>query len=396
MRAAVLMEGQHPLAVVDDIEVSAPAAGQVLVNVTHCGICHSDLTIIETGIGPLPMVLGHEAAGVVEAVGPGVTSLVPGDHVVLVAIAPCGRCYWCVRGKTSVCEKAMSFMAGTLPDGSTALSRGGQPVYRGLGVGGFAEQVLTTESGVVRIDPDVPLDLASVIGCAIQTGVGAVLNTAGVEEGATVLVMGLGGVGMAVVQGARLAGASRIIASDPLVDRRTSALSFGATDVYDPADGDLAGFCLELTGVGVDYAFDAAGQRPAPRGRRTGHLSGRHHGVRGGTGCQRGLGGPPGHPVRHHGEAAGRLPVRRRQPPLADPAAGGPVAAWAARSGGHDLGTSTAVGDQPWVRRPPGGPRAADRAHALRGGGGPAGPHGLDVDASLPKSEATVVPLASR
>ncbi len=259
MRAAVLMEVQHPLEVVDDIEVSAPAAGQVLVNVTHCGICHSDLTIIETGIGPLPMVLGHEAAGVVEAVGPGVTSLVPGDHVVLVAIAPCGRCYWCVRGKTSVCEKAMSFMAGTLPDGSTALSRGGQPVYRGLGVGGFAEQVLTTESGVVRIDPDLPLDLASVIGCAIQTGVGAVLNTAGVEEGATVLVMGLGGVGMAVVQGARLAGASRIIASDPLVDRRTSALSFGATDVYDPATGDVAGFCLELTGVGVDYAFDAAG-----------------------------------------------------------------------------------------------------------------------------------------
>ncbi len=259
MRAAVLMEGQRPLELRDDIDVLSPSAGQVLVNVSHCGICHSDLTIIEMGFGPMPMVLGHEAAGVVEAVGPGVTSLVPGDHVVLVAIAPCGRCYWCVRGKTSVCEKAMSFMAGTLPDGSTALSLRGEPVYRGLGVGGFAEQVLTTESGVVRIDPDVPLDLASVIGCAIQTGVGAVLNTADVEEGATVLVMGLGGVGMSVVQGARIAGASRIIASDPLEDRRHRARSFGATDVIDPTGGDIVAFCQELTGVGVDYAFDAAG-----------------------------------------------------------------------------------------------------------------------------------------
>ena len=259
MRAALLTRENRPLELVDDIDVSGPAAGQVLVNVAHCGICHSDLTIIETGLGPHPVVLGHEAAGVVEAVGPGVSALAPGDHVVLVAIAPCGRCYWCVRGKTTVCEKAMTFMTGTLPDGSTALSRGGRPVYRGLGVGGFAQQVLTTESGAVRIDPDLPLDLASVIGCAIQTGVGAVLNTARVEEGATVLVMGLGGVGMAVVQGARIAGASRIIASDPLPERRQAARSFGATDLVDPAHEDVVEVCRELTGVGVDYAFDAAG-----------------------------------------------------------------------------------------------------------------------------------------
>ena len=257
MRAAVLTRGQSPLELFDDVAVTGPLAGQVLVRVSHCGVCHSDLTIIESGIGPMPIILGHEAAGVVEAVGPGVTSLTPGDHVVLVAIAPCGRCYWCVRGKTTVCEKAMSFMAGTLPDGSTALSHRDGPVYRGLGVGGFAEYVLTTEPGAVRIDPSVPLDLASVIGCAVQTGVGAVLNTAGVEEGATVLVMGLGGVGISVVQGARIAGASRIIASDPLADRRNRALSFGATDVFDP--GDVVGFCRDLTGVGVDYAFDAAG-----------------------------------------------------------------------------------------------------------------------------------------
>jgi S-(hydroxymethyl)glutathione dehydrogenase / alcohol dehydrogenase len=259
MRAALLTRGQGPLELVDDIDVTSPAAGQVLVDVAYCGLCHSDLTIIESGMEPMPIILGHEAAGVVEAVGPDVTSVTPGDHVVLVAIAPCGRCYWCVRGKTTVCEKAMSFMAGTLPDGSIALSRGGKPVYRGLGVGGFGEQVVTTESGVVRIDPDVPLDLASVIGCAIQTGVGAVLNTAAVEEGATVLVMGLGGVGIAVVQGARIAGASRIIASDPLPERRERALSFGATDVVDPSDADVVSACQDLTGVGVDYAFDAAG-----------------------------------------------------------------------------------------------------------------------------------------
>jgi Zn-dependent alcohol dehydrogenase len=259
MRAALLTSGGSRLEIVDDVEVADPAAGQVLIAVSHCGICHSDLTVIDGGLGPMPIVLGHEAAGVVEAVGEGVTDLAPGDHVVLVAIAPCGRCYWCVRGKVTVCEKAMSFIAGTLPDGSTSLSRHGAPVYRGLGVGGFADRVLTTESGAVRIDSDVPLDLASVIGCAIQTGVGAVLNTAAVEEGATVLVMGLGGVGMAVVQGARIAGASRIVASDPLADRRQMALSFGATDTFDPVQGDVVAFCRDLTGVGVDYAFDAAG-----------------------------------------------------------------------------------------------------------------------------------------
>jgi Zn-dependent alcohol dehydrogenase len=138
MRAAVLTRAQSRLDLLDDIQVADPGAGQVLVAVSHCGICHSDLTIIESGIEPIPIILGHEAAGVVEAVGPGVTAVSAGDHVVLVAIAPCGRCYWCVRGKPTVCEKAMSFMSGTLPDGSTGLSRDGETVYRGLGVGGFA------------------------------------------------------------------------------------------------------------------------------------------------------------------------------------------------------------------------------------------------------------------
>jgi S-(hydroxymethyl)glutathione dehydrogenase/alcohol dehydrogenase len=208
----------------------------------------------------VPMVLGHEAAGVVEDVGPGVRTLAPGDHVLLTPLAPCGRCYWCVRGDFTLCEEAQSLFAGRLPDGSTPLSRHGNVVYRGLGVGGFGEVVVTTESGAVRIDHDVPLEVACVLGCAAQTGVGAVLNTAKVVEGATVLVMGLGGIGISVVQGARIAGASRIIASDPIGARREAAVHFGATDVVDPTGDDVVARARQLTnGIGVDYAFDAAG-----------------------------------------------------------------------------------------------------------------------------------------
>ena len=261
MRAALLESGNTPLALVDDLDVAQPAAGCVRVQVHHCGLCHSDLTVIESSASAqLPIVLGHEAAGVVEAVGPGVQSVKPGDHVVLVALAPCGRCYWCVRGEHTICSRARTFMTGLLPDGTSALSRHGQLVYRGLGVGGFAERVVTTETGVVRIDDDVPLDLAAVVGCALQTGVGAVINTAKVVEGATVLVMGLGGIGISVVQGARIAGASRIVVSDPNGDRRAAAAHFGATDAIDPTQTDVVGECYRLTnGIGVDYAFDAAG-----------------------------------------------------------------------------------------------------------------------------------------
>ena len=259
MRAALLMEAGHALAVVDDVDVADPGPGQVRVRVAHCGLCHSDLTVMGAG-GFLPVVLGHEAAGVVEEVGSGVTTLTPGDKVLLAPLAPCGRCYWCVRGEESICESAMIGLAGVFPDGSTPLSRGGATVYRGLGVGGFGEYVVTSEAGAVKIGADVPLDVAAVIGCAVQTGVGAVLNTAAVEEGATVLVMGLGGVGISVVQGARLAGASRVIVSDPVAERRAAASAFGATDAVDPTADDVAAACQELTGgIGVDYAFDAAG-----------------------------------------------------------------------------------------------------------------------------------------
>lgn len=261
MRAALLEEGGRPLNVVGDIDVAALRPGQVRVRVAHCGLCHSDLTLMEMeGPGFTPVVLGHEAAGVVEEVGVGVTTLVPGDKVLLAPLAPCGRCYWCVRGEESICQEAMPALAGVFADGTTPLSRAGAPVFRGLGVGGFGEKVVTTESGAVKVGPDTPLEIAAVLGCAVQTGVGAVLNTAGVEEGATVLVMGLGGVGISVVQGARLAGASRIIVSDPVAERREAAVRFGATDLLDPVADDVVAVTYGLTdGIGVDYAFDAAG-----------------------------------------------------------------------------------------------------------------------------------------
>jgi Zn-dependent alcohol dehydrogenase len=260
MRAALLEAAGRPLRL-DTIEICEPGPGQVRVRVRHCGVCHSDLSIVDgTFPSPLPIVLGHEAAGVVDAVGDGVAGLAPGDHVVLTPLAPCGACYFCVRGEPGVCVNATNIQTNTFHDGSTGLARGGELVYRGVGVGAFAERVLTSSTGAVKIPADVPLEIACVIGCAVQTGVGAALNTAKVEEGATVLVMGLGGVGLSIVQGARLAGAARILAADPVAERRAAAERFGATDLLDPAREDVTSRAMELTGVGVDYAFDAVGR----------------------------------------------------------------------------------------------------------------------------------------
>lgn len=260
MRAALLTGPNAPLEIVDDLEVEEPRAGEVLVGVTNCGICHSDVTVQESGFA-VPAVLGHEAAGRVEAVGPGVTHLAVGDHVMLTPLAPCGHCPACARHEATACPDALSFSANTRPDGTTPFSRHGVPVYRGLGVGGFAEQTVISASGAVRIPDDIPLEVACVIGCAMQTGVGAVFNTAAVERGSAVLVMGLGGIGQAIVQGARIAGATRIIVSDPVEARREVASTFGATDLVDPTSDDLAAAVADATGgQGVDYAFEAAGR----------------------------------------------------------------------------------------------------------------------------------------
>ncbi len=261
MRAAVLEVVGEPLRLYDDVEIEEPRAGHVRIRVSNCGICHSDLSFVDgTFPGPLPIVLGHEAAGVVDSVGPHVEGLAPGDPVVLTPCPPCGTCAWCVRGEASVCVNSLGLQTSQFPDGRTGLSRGGERIYRGVNMSAFAEYVVLPATGAVKIPPDVPLEVACVIGCAVQTGVGAVLNTAQVEEGDTVLVMGLGGVGLSAVQGARLAGASRILVSDPLAERREAAKAFGATDLLDPRDEDVVARAREITEIGVDYAFETAGR----------------------------------------------------------------------------------------------------------------------------------------
>jgi len=262
MRAAVLEAPNTPVAV-GEVDLRGPRAGEVLVEVANCGVCHSDLSVVDGSFPTaVPVVLGHEAAGVVEEVGPGVTSVAPGDRVVLTPLPACGRCYFCTRGQPTLCAVySASLFSNLLPDGTSPLSRNGEIVYRGLATAAWAERTIMLEDGVVKVDPDVPLDVACLIGCAVQTGVGAVLNTAGVEEGATVVVLGAGGIGIAVTQGARLASAARIIVVDPVAERRDGAERFGATDVIDPTTEDVVGRVFALTGgIGADYAFEAAGQ----------------------------------------------------------------------------------------------------------------------------------------
>ena len=259
MRAALLTDPGSPLEIVDDLDLADPRPGEVCVAMSHSGICHSDLTIVEGGY-MFPAVLGHEAAGVVAAVGDGVSHVAEGDKVMITPLAPCGHCEGCARQQASRCPQAMSFVAGTRPDSTSPFSRQGQLVHRGLGVGAFAQRTVVPASGVVRLDDDVPLEVACLIGCAVQTGVGAVLNTAAVERGSTVVVTGLGGVGISAVQGARIAGAARIVASDPVDSRRQAALSLGATDIVGGDAAELRQAVADATGGrGADYAFETAG-----------------------------------------------------------------------------------------------------------------------------------------
>jgi len=257
MRAALLEAPNTELKVVDDIDIAPPGPGQIRVRVVNCGVCHSDLHVVDGGLpGMMPTVLGHEAGGIVEEVGAGVLDLAVGDKVIMTLRPVCGRCYFCVRNQPSLC----SGPGGMMAMGPPPLSRGGEPVYPGIGMGAFAEQVIVYQNAAVKVPDDTPLEIACVIGCAVQTGVGAVLNTAQVEAGATVLVQGLGGVGMSIVQGARIAGASQVIVSDPFAERRELAAAFGATRAIDPNAQDVVSAVQAATGqIGVDYAFDAVG-----------------------------------------------------------------------------------------------------------------------------------------
>ena len=257
---AAILTGPGPLEVAD-IEIDGPEAGEVLVRLRACGVCHSDLLIIDAAKAPLPRptLLGHEAAGVVEAVGAGVTTVRPGDHVVLAFHPSCGRCFFCVRGQPQLCERPDNRERAA--DGPRPrLRRDGTPVNQGIGVGGFAEYVCMPEGGVVKVREDAPLATVCLVGCAVTTGVGAAINTAKVQPGTSCVVIGAGGVGLNVIQGARLAGARRIIAVDLRDEALELARRFGATDLVNASRESALAKVRQLTGGYLDYAFEAAGQ----------------------------------------------------------------------------------------------------------------------------------------
>jgi S-(hydroxymethyl)glutathione dehydrogenase/alcohol dehydrogenase len=255
VRAAVARQVGAPLSV-EEIELAAPGRRDVVVRMVASGVCHSDLSV-QSGAIPFtfPTVLGHEGAGVVESVGEAVTRVAPGDHVVLTWMPPCRRCFWCLAGQPMLCEAGLAeVLAGPYA------SVDGTPLVRGLGTATFAERTMVPEGGVVPIDPSVPLELAALVGCALSTGLGAVWRTAEVRPGSSVAVIGCGGVGLAVVQGARLAGAGVIVAVDPVPAKLEMAMCLGATALVDAA-GDVPAAVRQATaGRGADTVFEVVGR----------------------------------------------------------------------------------------------------------------------------------------
>ncbi len=258
MKAAVLHAVNQPMTI-EQIEIRKPLHGEVLVRTVASGVCHSDLHFID-GLWPTPtpVVLGHEAAGVVEEVGDGVTYVKAGDPVVLSFAPFCGNCRDCVTGSPHLCTNP----SARFPAGAGAAPRitwNGNPVNQFANMGSFAEYMVVPEGGVVKVPKDMPLDKAALVGCSVMTGIGAVLNTAKVVEGETVAVIGTGGVGLNVIQGAVLANASRIIAIDVLDNKLEYAKQMGATHTINAANEDAVKAVQALTGFGVDYAFEAIG-----------------------------------------------------------------------------------------------------------------------------------------
>jgi alcohol dehydrogenase len=250
----------RPLSIAD-VELDDPGPGEILVRIAAAGLCHSDLSVINGDRPrPMPMALGHEASGIVEQVGEGVTDLKRGDHVVLVFVPSCGHCGPCAEGRPALCEPgAAANGAGTLLSGERRLTRGGKPINHHLGCSVFAEYATVSRRSVVKIDPDLPLEEAALFGCAVLTGVGAVVNTAQVRAGASVAVIGLGGVGLASLLGAAASGALHIIAVDLSEAKLDLAKALGATHTFNAGDSDCQERIREVTSGGVEYAFELAG-----------------------------------------------------------------------------------------------------------------------------------------
>ncbi len=257
MRAAVLYQRRTPM-VIEEVDLPEPEPGEVQVRIVASGVCHSDYHHWERDTwSQLPLVLGHEAAGVVEAVGPGVTSVRPGDHVILAFGNKCGECFFCRRGQPYLCTPAPGARVAMR---GPRLRRGDTLIHQFTGIGSFAERTVVPVTNVVPIPPDVPLDCAALIACGVTTGVGAVINAARVEPGSSVLVIGCGGVGLNVIQGAALVGAARIIAADLRDHKLELARQFGATHLINASREDVVSRARDLTdGYGVDYAFEVIG-----------------------------------------------------------------------------------------------------------------------------------------
>lgn len=256
MKAAVLREINKPLEI-EDIQHGDPAPREVLIRTVAAGVCHSDLHFANGSYPyPLPAVLGHESAGVVEAVGADVTYVKPGDHVITCLSAFCGHCDQCLTGHMSLCQEPELQRAADQP---SRLANGDENLAQFLNLSSFAEYMLVHEHAIVKVREDMPLDRAALIGCGVTTGVGAVIHTAKVEPGSTVAVIGCGGVGLSAINGAAIAGAARIIAVDTLASKLDLARKFGATDVVNAAEVDAVGEIREMTGGGVHYSFEAIG-----------------------------------------------------------------------------------------------------------------------------------------
>ncbi len=259
---AVVLRQFNQVPEAEEIEVAPPGREEVMVRVVNAGVCRSDVPAIygKRSI-PLPIVLGHEGAGVIEQVGEGVTAVEPGDHVILVVRAPCGRCYSCSIGRPALCEEATRVSGGgSMPDGSIHFSKDGKPVYHFLTLSCFQEHTIVHERNVVRVPADLPMHVAGVLGCGVVTGVGAVVNTAQVRPGSSVAVFGVGGVGLSVVMGSRLVNARKIIAVDIKDSKLEYALSMGATDAVNSAKVEPVKAIRDLTGGrGVEYAFEVIG-----------------------------------------------------------------------------------------------------------------------------------------
>ncbi len=258
--AAAPYAQSRPLAI-EELELDPPGEGEVLVRIRAAGLCHSDLSTINGDRPrPTPMALGHEASGEVVECGHGVTDLAPGDHVVLIFVPSCGHCLPCMEGRPALCEPgAVANNAGTLLSGARRLHAAGQPVHHHIGVSAFADHAVVSRHSCVKIDRELPFDEAALFGCAVLTGVGAVINTARVTAGSSVAVVGLGGVGLNALLGARVSGARRIIAVDLHDDKLALARELGATDAFNARDPDVVRHVKELSGGGVDFGFEMAG-----------------------------------------------------------------------------------------------------------------------------------------